>query len=191
VRGAAANAAEAGWLLSSERVETLVLGTVPSADRLALDALVELHDCTLVQADDALVAEMTVLAAEPAPLGRAYANLAARSKFLGLDQRATETLVLGEWLPPLIKRMRRLLPPLVDVVVIVEPGTPPVCCVPDVLEHVVIDLVTNACTAIPWGGIVWLTGAPGRDGEVKLDVLENGAGHVRDLTLLASPAPVA
>lgn len=189
VRGAATNAAETGWRLAGERVEAIVVGHVTTADREAIEALAHTHDCALLDAGADVIDSLTALAEERQQrYGRTFASLAARSKYLALERGVTETIALDEWLPSVIARVRPLVSPLVEVIVMVEPETQPVCCVPDVLEHVVIDLIMHACRALPWGGIVWLTATPGDDGEVKLDVLENGGGHVQDLTLLASPA---
>lgn len=189
VRGATANAAETGWRLTGERIDAVVLGRVADADRDAIAALTDSHDCALLDAGPDVIGTLTALAEERRQrYGRTFASLAARSKYLALDRGSPETIVLDEWLPKVIARVRPLLSELVEVVVIVAPDTQPVCCVSDALEHVVIDIVVQACKSLPWGGIVWLTATPGGDGEVKLDVLENGGGRVQDFTLLASPS---
>ncbi len=183
VRGAVANVAEASWRLASDRLDAIVVGNVRSDERPTLDALAEFQTCTVIDVSEDLVETLTQLGAERRSRST-YAELASRSKGV------METIVLDEWLPRVVNRIRPLLSPLVEIVVMVEHGTQPVRCVPEVLEHVVLDLVVEACRSIPWGGIVWLTATPAGDGEVKLDVLENGVGHVRDLTLLASPSPL-
>lgn len=189
VRGGAANAAETGWRLTGEPIDALIVGSVTAPEREALAVLADSHDCAVLTAGPDVIQTLMALSDERRRrYGRTFASLAARSKYLALDRGAPETIVLSEWLPNVVARVRPLLSELVEVVVMVEPGTQPVCCVPDALEHVVIDLVVQACKSLPWGGIVWLTATPGGDGEVKLDVLENGGGRVQDFTLLASPA---
>jgi hypothetical protein len=94
---------------------------------------------------------------------------------------------LREWLPRAILGMRPVLPDYVEVISLVAADTPMVRCVPKVLEHAVLELVLQAASILVWGGTIWLTAEATADGQVQLDVVENGSGRVRDLTLRAAP----
>jgi signal transduction histidine kinase len=138
----------------------------------------------------------------------AFQRLAARSKHLAFERnsaqagplalahhlqtrtdmpkRGAQTLDLAAWLPIALVQMRAVLPDYIEVAPLIAAETPHVSCDPAVLEHMLLELVLQATTVLPWGGTVWVTVMADADGQVLLDVLENGHGHVRDLTLRAS-----
>jgi hypothetical protein len=70
----------------------------------------------------------------------------------------------------------------------ISAGTPSVQCIPEVLEHVMLEIILKAAVKLPWGGTIWLTAERARLDEVRIDILENGHGTGQDLTLRASSA---
>lgn len=104
----------------------------------------------------------------------------------GTKAAPAETIDLHEWLPLMIERIRAAVPAYIEIVPIVAVDTAPVRCVARALEDVVYESVMRACAHLPWGGTVWVTAAPGADGDVTLDVLENGRGLVHDVRLRAA-----
>jgi hypothetical protein len=210
VAGAVNGHAEAEVALGCDPIDVIVAGLVPLWDLTALHTAAEQLGIQLVEArsSEADLAELlsthVAMRREPvAPVNRlaertkrlAFERDAQQASTLALAQhlrsthrrsRPTEALELREWLPATIAKLRAVIPEYIELVPIVAAGTLPVRCVPDVLEHVVYELVLRAVTQLPWGGTVWLTATPGADGEVQLDVLENGRGRILDLTLRAS-----
>lgn len=54
--------------------------------------------------------------------------------------------------------------------------TPPLAGDPDKLTQMLLNLCTNACEAMPDGGDLYLTVAPGKDGTVRIEVGDTGRG---------------
>lgn len=211
VAGAVTGHAEAEVALGCAPIDVIVAGLVPLWDLTALHTAAEQLGITLVEAHSSeadlaelLMGQVASHAGEPlSPVNR----LSARTKRLAFERdaqqastlalahrlrsthrraRTNESLELREWLPATIAKLRAVIPEYIELVPIIAAETLPVRCVPDVLEHVVYELVLRAAAQLPWGGTVWLTATPGADGEVQLDVLENGRGRILDLTLRAS-----
>lgn len=206
----AASAGDSRVLIACEPIDVVVAGALPMDDLAALELIAEGRACPVVTVTSVEELAATLRTMDAAIERRAsYTRLSARSKYLAFEQntrlagplalahhlradepgpahKGTETIDLRTWLPEAIAQLRPFVPAYIEMVPLVAGDALLVQCVPAMLEHVVMELVLQACTALPWGGTVWLTAAPGKDGEVKLDVLENGRGQVRDLTLRAS-----
>lgn len=176
-------------VIACEPIDVVIAGELPVSELATLDVLAQKFACTVVRAStlESLTATLQKLVRRRAP---ALMGLSAiegrRAATQPRAKLADQTVDLREWLPRTIAALRRMVPDYIELVPIVAAGTPAVVCVPAILEQVVYELVIQACAALPWGGTVWLTAGPGRDGEVKLDVLENGLGEIQDLTLRAS-----
>jgi len=187
VCGATHNAASSHDLLTREQIDVIVAGDLPLVEVAALSLVAGARNCTVVSATHppAVVTALQAIAArrtEPSTMP----DRLARAKYLAFERDSQQTIDLRDWLPRTVEQLRRVVPGHIELVAIVAGDTLPVRCVPEMLERLVLDLVLQAAHALPWGGTVWLTAAPGADGEVKLDVLENGLGRVLDLTLRAS-----
>ena len=75
--------------------------------------------------------------------------------------------------------IRPLLPPNVQLLFVLEPSLPPIEADHAQLERILLNLVTNACDAMPDGGALSIETrkAPGSHGErVQLTVRDNGIG---------------
>jgi len=211
VSGAVHGLAECRIALTSEPLDVIVAGELPLWELASIVAAADNLGCSVLEVttEDGLVSSLAKMATRRTDLTPMNA-LAARSKVLAFERerlaaspralalrlqtgeperarRGAQSLDLREWLPQVITHLRAVVPDYIELVPMVAADTLPVHCVPAVLEHVMFELVLRACTALPWGGTVWLTATPGADGEVKLEVLENGHGHVLDLSLRASP----
>lgn len=97
--------------------------------------------------------------------------------------RGMQTLVLEDWLPAVCAGFVPMMPGHVELVLHVSRDTPPVRCVPEVLEHEMFDIVLEAAAKLPWGGTIWLTAELASNDTVRIDVLENGLGTGDDVTL--------
>jgi len=198
---AVADRAEADALLATTGVDAIVIGAVPLRDLAPLARLSARHGAPLVAAPDTMDELAAALAAlvesstHKAQFQRlAYEREAQQASLQTLQYRLrgearieiAETIDLREWLPRAITRLRTVVPPHVELVAMVAVDTSPVRCLATALEHVVSEIVLRACAHLPWGGTVWLTAAPGADGEVRLDVLEDGRGEIRDVRLPAT-----
>ena len=201
VIGAVADRVEASALLAGTRVDAIVLGAVPLRDLADVARLSARHGTALVEARSTageLAAALAALAESQirkAEIQRVeYEREVRHASVQTLQYRLrgeprielAETIDLREWLPRTIARLRAVVPPHVELVAMVAVDTSPVRCLPTALEHVVSETVLRACAHLPWGGTVWLTAAPGGDGEVTLHVLEDGRGEIRDVRLPAS-----
>lgn len=211
VRGAVHGLTDACLALRAEPIDVIIAGELPLWELASLVAAAEsLGSAVLeVTTDDALIAKLRTLVTRRGVPRAQLDRLAARSKYLVFERNTraastralamhlqskgpdrapsgTQTIDLRDWLPATIAQLRGVIPEYIELVPIVGGDIATVSCVPAVLEHVVLELVLQACTQLPWGGTVWLTASPGEDGEVKLDVLENGRGRVLDLVLRAS-----
>jgi hypothetical protein len=175
-------------VIAREPVDVIVAGELSAPELTTLDGLARTFACTviLVSTLASLAAALHKRASRRVAPHTAWAVLERQTDGAPRTKLAGETVDLSEWLPRTIMQLRRMVPDYIELVPIVAADTPAVHCVPAILEQVVFELVLQACTALPWGGTVWLTAGPGDDGEVKLDVLENGLGEIQDLTLRAS-----
>lgn len=212
VVGAVPGYVEAVVLIARMQVDVIVLGEVRLWDLSALTRLATRYDKAIVETCDT-VEELTAVlvayresrraseieaSARSASIRRlAYEREAQHASMQTLQYRLredqpvdqVETIDLREWLPRTIARLRAVVPEHIELVPMVAVDTSPVQCVAKLLEETVYEAVLRACTHLPWGGTVWLTAAPGEDGQVTLDVLENGRGEIHDVQLRAS-APV-
>lgn len=210
VAGAVTGHAEAEVALGCDPIDVIVAGLVPLWDLTALHSAAEHLGIPLVEARSTEADLAEILArhvANRSGVPPQVNRLSARTRRLAFERdaqqastlalahqlraphrraRTNEALELREWLPATIAKLRAVIPEYIELVPIIAAETLPVRCVPDVLEHVVYELVLRAAAHLPWGGTVWLTATPGADGEVQLDVLENGRGRILDLTLRAS-----
>ncbi len=211
VHAQAAGLADSRMLIACEPIDLVVTGDLPMWEIASLDIVAEAHACPVlaITTVDELVRKLGVMGARRDEPRTSLTRLTARTKYLaferdtqqacpttlahhlragesGPSRRGVESIDLREWLPLAVAQLRPFVPDYIELVPMVAADTLAVQCVPAVLEHMLMELVLQACVALPWGGTVWLTAAPGEDGEVKLDVLENGLGQVRDLTLRAS-----
>ncbi len=214
VCGAASGLVEALRSMSAEAIDAVVVGAgLPDAELQQVTTLVRnLLGCdVLVVADTReLVARVeSLLAARRAPEDALGAR-AARTEALALARagkvalvhrlrvaqqarssptpRGLQTLDLDDWLPAMCASFARLMPAYVELVPIISADTPPVRCVPEVLEHEMFDIVLDAAAKLPWGGTIWLTAELASNDTVRIDVLENGLGTGDDVTLrTASP----
>jgi hypothetical protein len=215
VRGATASAIDSRDPLTTERIDVVVIGALQSHERAYLMSMAGSW-CRFVDADD--VTEVKVRIAELALtrhlVADTFSALAARAKLIAFERdtaeagpnalthhlriahrathrrvlRGTQTLHLHEWLPAMISRIRSVVPDYIELVPVIAADTPPVRCVPAVLEHVMLEIVLQAAAKLPWGGTIWLTADRAGVDEVLIDVLENGHGTGHDLTLRASAA---
>lgn len=203
--------ADGRMVIACEPIDVIVAGELPPHELAALNVFAESHSCAVVTVSTVgslsatlqkMASRRTTTRGNPVVTRSKYlaferdrqrAGLAALTQNMTAEhpraQNANQTLDLKEWLPRTIAQLRPMVPDYIELVQMVAADTPAVQCVPAILEHVVFELVIQACAALPWGGTVWLTAGPGADGEVKLDVLENGEGEIHDLTLRASAAP--
>ena len=171
-------------VLSTEPVDAMVLGGLPDGEQRQLLTLVQnLPSCEVIGADDA-----SELAARVAPLlGR---QRKPRPQPLRVAPQRTrggmQTVVLKDWLPAMCAGFAAKLPAYVELSPIVSGDTPPVRCVPEVLEHEMLDIVLEAATKLPWGGTIWLTAERSGTDTVRIEVLENGRGTGGDVTLHAA-----
>lgn len=215
VRGAVPGLLECHVALAAEPFEVIVAGELPLWELASIVSVAETLGCAVVErtTDAGLVATLSTIAARRTEAAEELLRLATRSKVLAFERdaqvagpralalhlqtgepdrarRSDQTIDLRAWLPLIVTQLRGLVPDYIEVVPMVAADTHPVRCVPSVLEQVVLELVLRAAAQLPWGGTVWITATPGADDEVKLDVLENGHGHVLDLVLRASaPTP--
>jgi hypothetical protein len=215
VRASTASALESRDALAAERIDAVVFGDLVPHERAYVMSMAGSW-CRFVESDD--LTEMTVRLAEIAltrdVVAESFSDLAARAKLLAFERdsaeagpnalahhlrianrtthrlllRGTQTLHLQEWLPAMIGRIRSVVPEYVELVPMIADNTPPVRCVPAVLEHVMLEIVLEAAAKLPWGGTIWLTAERFGTDEVQVEVLENGAGTGHDLTLRASSA---
>jgi hypothetical protein len=215
VRASTSNALDSRDALSTERIDAVVFGDVLPHERAYVMSMAGSW-CRFVESDD--LTEMTVRLAEIAltrdVVAESFSTLAARAKLLAFERdaaeagphalahhlrianrtthrlllRGTQTIWLQQWLPAMIGRMRSVIPEYVELVPMISADTPAVCCVPAVLEHVMLEIVLKAASKLPWGGTIWLTAERSGVDEVQVEVLENGHGTGHDLTLRASAA---
>jgi hypothetical protein len=215
VRASTSSAIESRPALTSEHIDVVVFGDLLPHERAYVMSMAGSW-CRYVESDD--LTEMTVRLAELAltrdVVAESFSTLAARAKLLAFERdaaeagpnalahhlriasrkshrlllRGTQTLTLQEWLPAMISRIRSVVPEYIELVPIIANDTPPVRCIPAVLEHVMLEMILEAATKLPWGGTIWLTSERSGLDTVQVDVLENGRGTGHDLTLRASAA---
>jgi hypothetical protein len=215
VLGAAGTALESRDTLTNTRIDVIVIGALLSHERAYVVSMAGSW-CRFVDADD--VIEVKVRLAELAltrdVVAESFSTLADRAKLLAFERdaleagphalthhlrvanrathrlllRGTQTLHLEQWLPAMLTRIRSVVPAYIELVPIIAADTPPVRCIPAVLEHVMLEIILKAAAKLPWGGTVWLTAERSGLDEVQIDVLENGYGTGHDLTLRASGA---
>jgi hypothetical protein len=215
VRASTATAVYSRPALTSEHIDVVVFGDLLPHERAYVMSMAGSW-CRYVEADD--LTEMTVRLAELAlsrdVVAESFTTLAARAKLLAFERdaaeagpnalahllriangashrmllRGTQNLDLQEWLPAMISRIRSVVPEYIELVPIISPDTPQVRCVPAVLEHVMLEMILQAATKLPWGGTIWLTAERSGLDAVQVDVLENGLGTGHDLKLRASAA---
>lgn len=213
VRGATASAIESRLALTTERIDVVVIGSLLTHER---EYVMSMAGSWVRFVDAKDVTEVKIRLAELALtrdlMADSFSALAARAKLLAFERdaaeagpnalahhlriahrsthrrvlRGTQTLQLQDWLPAMLERIRSVVPDYIELVPMVAAGTPPVRCVPAVLEHVMLEIVLKAAAKLPWGGTVWLTADRSGVDEVLIDVLENGRGTGHDLTLRAS-----
>ena len=209
VVGAVPGYVEAVAQIARTQVDVVVLGDVPLWDLSALTRLVERYGKALVDgcgSMDELAAALATYRANRRTSSVEASVRSANIRRLVFDNEAknasmqtlqyrlladrqvevANTIDLREWLPKTIARLRAVVPEQIELVPMVAVDTLPVRCVASILEQVVYEIVLRACTHLPWGGTVWLTAAPAADGEVRLDVLEDGRGEIRDVRLPTS-----
>ena len=171
-------------IMSTEPVDAMVLGGLPDAEQQQLLTLVQsLPSCEVIGADDA-----AELATRIEPLVGRKRKLRTQP-LRTAPQRArpgVQTVVLKDWLPAMCAGFAARMPAYVELAPIVSGDTPPVRCVPEVLEHEVLDIVLEAATKLPWGGTIWLTAERSGTDSVRIEVLENGRGTGGDVTLQAA-----
>lgn len=186
VRASTASALESLEALTSQRIDVVVFGDLSAPDRAYLMRMAG-SGCRFVESDD--LTEMTVRLAELGLRGALSHHLrTAHSDTHRLLLHGTQTLHLHVWLPEMIARIRSVIPGYIELVPMISADTPPVQCIPAVVEHVMLELILKAAAKLPWGGTIWLTAERSALDEVRLDILENGHGTFHDLTLRASPA---
>ncbi len=205
VVGAVRSGLEAEALLTSTRVDVVVIGAVSAWDLSSVTRASQQQGSSLVEARDSMAELAAALAAHRAfkiestlrsvhhmwlehEREARHASVQTLQYRLRNDAHAetSETIDLREWLPATIERLRAVLPSHIELVPMVAIDTLPVRCVARDLEDLVYERVLRAAAHLPWGGTVWLTAAPAKDGEVTLDVLENGRGEIHDVRLRAS-----
>jgi hypothetical protein len=215
VRADTATAIESRDALTEQRIDVVVFGDLVPHERAYVMSMAGSW-CRFVESED--LTEMTVKLAELALskdlVAESFSRLADHAKLLAFERdaaeagpnalthhlrianrethrlllRGTQTLHLHEWLPAMIARIRSVVPEYIELVPLISSDTPPVRCVPAVLEHVMLEIILMAAAKLPWGGTIWLTAERSELGEVRVDVLENGRGTGHDLTLRASAA---
>ncbi len=216
VRGAAATSVECKTILLEEVVDALVVGDVDGPELMQLAALAECQlACTVVTAgatDEVIRSLLSIAASHRAVEPTGLSALASRAKLLAFERdwqhagpsalayhlragqrelpapQASQSIVLQDWMPALLARVRDVIPEYIELAPLIAVDTPPVRCIPAVLEHVILEALLRAATQLPWGGTIWLTAERGDDGQVRIDVLENGAGSGHDLSLRALPS---
>jgi hypothetical protein len=206
VAGTAGTAVEAREVLAAEPIDMVLEGAMSSDESSKIAALSLTYHCELVRAASPSEAAQIVRRSareyadwsslkdrstppgrvalpEVGPLSLSYAFLAGPSR---PDSTSTQTINLAEWLPATVAKVRTMLPAYVEVVIHIADGTLPVRCVPTTLEHSVFQLLLQASASLVWGGTIWLMADTRLDGLVRLTVLENAVGELRDLTLSTS-----
>lgn len=215
VSGAASGLREALRMLSAAPVNAVIAGLLPEAELAQLSTLVR-HlagsDVIVVADTRELLARVESLLAERRKPDEVDDWRAARTEALALARaggpalahrlrvaqqprrsptaRGLQTIVLKDWLPAVCAHFATMMPAYVELVPIISSDTPPVLCVPEVLEREMLDLVLEAATKLPWGGTIWLTTELVSSDTVRIDVLENGLGTGDDVTLRTA-APVS
>lgn len=176
----AAGFADALEILSTEPVDAMVLGGLPDAEQTQLLTLVQnLPSCEVIGADDA-----SELPARIKPLlGRQRKLRTQPLRVPHKTRRGMQTVVLKDWLPAMCAGFAAKMPAYVELAPIVSGDTPPVRCVPEILENEMLDIVLEAATKLPWGGTIWLTAERSGTDTVRIEVLENGRGTGGDVTL--------
>lgn len=216
VRAATATALESRDVLATEPIDLVIAGALSPGEATYLAALSDSARVELALAstrEDIIATVELAVRMRHGDASQNFNELAMRSKQIAFE-RATraagpaslshrlraaqpsprthadagaQRFDLREWLPRTIAGMRPVLPDYVEVISLVAANTPMVRCVPQILEHAVLELVLQAASTLVWGGTIWLTAEATDDGHVQLDVVENGSGRVRDLTLRAAP----
>ena len=69
----------------------------------------------------------------------------------------------------------------VQVIVETEVGLPLLQGVRGELEQLVLNLVINACDAMPWGGKLWVIVENGGPGELRLEITDTGSGVLEEV----------
>lgn len=169
-------------ILSTEPVDAMVLGALPASERRQLLTLVQdLPSCEVLAAADA-----TELAARIEPLIAAHRTKPPSRPLHVAPQparRGMQTVVLKDWLPAMCAGFAAKMPAYIELAPIISGDTPPVHCVPEILEHEMLDIVLEAATKLPWGGTIWLTAERSGSDTVRIEILENGLGTGGDVTL--------
>jgi hypothetical protein len=214
VRAATADSAHSRAMLVDEVLDVVAVGSVSQHELSVLRVLADNQlACTLIvvaTADELVGALRSMTDDVPTETPRGFAALASRAKNLAFQRDWSEAglsalshhlgsakydpddapreIVLQDWLPHVLERLRPLVPEYVELAPLVAADTPPAHCMPSVLEHVLLELLLRAATALPWGGTIWVIAERGTDGQVRLDVVENHRGTGHDLSLRAVPS---
>jgi hypothetical protein len=175
VRVATSSVVDAQVALSTIPIDAVIIGALPAHQRAALARVS--RTVSMIDAQHGDIVEVA----------RRVRDLAAREE----AHRPTETLVLGDWLPGMADRLRMVLPETVALVPMIAASTPPVQCVPHMLEKFLLEAVLEAARALLWGGTIWLAVDRADADEVRIDVIDDGHGRVRDLTLRVSASALA
>jgi two-component system NtrC family sensor kinase len=94
---------------------------------------------------------------------------------------APTALDLAELVRGTLDTFRHVVPHGVHVVVESEAGLPLVQGVRAELEQLVLNLVINACDAMPWGGKLWAIVERAGPGELRLEITDTGSGVIEEI----------
>lgn len=93
---------------------------------------------------------------------------------------APSAIDLAELVRSTLATFHRAIPRDVRVSIESEAGLPPVDGVRAELEQLVLNLVINACDAMPWGGTLWVLVDRGGAGELRLEISDTGSGVIEE-----------
>jgi signal transduction histidine kinase len=164
------------------------LGPFPLIGRLAAGVAHDINNylsAATVSLQFAEHADMPPEAREELARARAaFASIAQLTNNLTLYARggspAPSTIDLAELVHSTLDTFHHVIPRDVQVTIDSEVGLPPVDGVRAELEQLVLNLVINACDAMPWGGKLWALVDHGGPGELRLEISDTGSGVIEE-----------
>lgn len=130
-------------------------------------------------------------------LGRARAAFGAISRLVESlttyargGSPAPTAIDLADVVRATLDMFRHVIPHGVNLVIESESGLPLVQGVRAELEQLVLNLVINACDAMPWGGKLWAIVERAGPGELRLEITDTGSGVIEPAMHADTRSPV-